>query len=204
MQSCSILGLIALILLAAGKAVAQDSARATRQRLSEPQVISGVPCDATPYAKIYPSGALESCPLVRDTTIGSHALPKGTWVHLTPEGRLKRVWLPGDWTLQNHRCRGAGNEQWSVLFHESGGLSLCYLADVEVIDGAPCQRGTFWGEVVRTVRKSAPLATTFYPDGSLESCQAATDVVLDGVAYKKGERIHRKNSAFNPGVEPRS
>ena len=189
----------ALVLFAlgvsAGKSIiAQDSTGLMRQRLSEAQVISGVPCDATPYAKIHPSGALESCPLARDTTIGSHALPKGTWVHLTPEGRLVRVWLPRDWTLQGEKCRGAGNEQWSVLFHESGGLALCYLADVEVIEGVPCQRGTFWGEVVRTIRKRAPLATTFYPDGSLESCQAANDFVLDGVAYRKGERFRRTNT----------
>ena len=194
----------ALVLIAAltgQSVVAQDSVRVVRQRLAQPQTIGGVSCDATRYARIYSSGVLESCPLAHDTTIGSHALPRGTWVHLTATGRLRSVWLPRDWALQGHTCRGTGNQGWSVLFHESGGLALCFLAAAEVIDGVPCQRGTFWLEVLRTLKQSAHLATKLNPDGSLESCQAAKDFVLDGVAYEKGQLVRRPDELHSPPSE---
>ena len=185
--------IIAMALSAVPQAIA-DSGETVRRRIDSVEMIGGVLCDRTRYAEVYRSGAVASCPLARDTTIGMHALPRGTWVQLAPDGRLTSVWLPRDWAVQGHTCRGTGNRGWSVTFHSSGGLAFCYLSDVEMIDGVPCQRGTFWMEMWRFARRSAPLGTSFHQDGSLQQCQAARDFLLVTKTYRKGEIVRPLNT----------
>jgi hypothetical protein len=181
--------MVAMALSPGPQVPATDTAQTTRRRLEAPEVIGGVSCDRTPYAHVYRSGAVASCPLAHDTTIGSHKFPRGTWVQLAPDGRLTSVWLPRDWSVQGHTCRGTGNRGWSVTFHPTGTLAFCYLAGVESIDGVPCQRGTFWMEIWRFARRTAPLGVSFHPDGSLAQCQAARDFSLAGISYRKGEIV---------------
>jgi hypothetical protein len=185
---------VALLVTSArqSEAGAQDTTHVVRRRIPAPEVIGGLTCDATPNAWYYESGRLQSCPLSQDTTIATHRFPRGTWVQLNPEGRLASVWLPRDWAVQGHTCRGTGNRGWSVTFHPNGALAFCYLGAVEEIDGVPCERGTFWGEMRRAISGGSQLGVRFRPDGSLESCQAARDFQIDGRAYKKGDRVSRE------------
>jgi hypothetical protein len=164
-----------------------DADLLTRRVLKAPEVISGVMCGETrgASAAFYPSGALESCPLARDTALGWHRLSAGTWIYLTEAGELRRAWLPRDTWLDGHVCRGTGYKGWSVEFHENGRLSVCFLARVEEIDGVPCEKGTFWKEL----RGSTMVRLS--DAGVLRQCKAARDFTLDGIRYRKGQRVRR-------------
>jgi hypothetical protein len=115
------------------------------------------------------------------TTLAGNRLPAKSWVQLTETGRLEGVWLPHDSYLGGHLCRGTGNRGWSVTFHPEGALRMCFLAQEEVIDGIPCQKGSFWNEA----RGGNKTGVRLRQDGRLERCQAARDFTRNGVAVKK-------------------
>jgi hypothetical protein len=158
------------------------------RKLTTPAVIADIPCAPTgrSYAQFYPSGQLASCPLAVPTVLAGHSLPAKTWVRLAEGGGLVSVWLPQDTYLGAHLCRGSGDRGWSVEFHPTGALRLCYLAHEEVIDGVPCQKGSFWNEL----RGGNETVVRFREDGRLERCQAAHDFTRNGVAVRKWAVVH--------------
>jgi hypothetical protein len=166
---------------------AQQQPALEHKKLASPAVIDGIPCAPTGswHAQFYPSGRLASCPLAVPTTLAGHRLPAKTWVQLTEAGRLEGVWLPQDSYLDAHLCRGSGNRGWSVTFHPTGALRLCFLAQEEVIDGIPCQKGSFWNEL----RGGNRTGVVLREDGRLKRCQAARDFTRNGVPVKKWEVV---------------
>jgi hypothetical protein len=175
---------VSLLLCAtANLLTAQQRPALVQRKLTSPVVIDDIHCAPTgwSHAQFYPSGRLASCPLAVPTTLAGHRLPAKTWVRLTEAGRLEEVWLPQDTYLGARLCRGTGDRGWSVTFHPTGALRLCYLAHEEVIEGIPCQKGSFWNEV----RGGNQTAVYLREDGRLERCQAARDFTRNGVAVKK-------------------
>jgi hypothetical protein len=162
---------------------AQQRPALEQRKLTVPVEIDGTACAPTgrSFAQFHPSGRLASCPLAAPTTVAGHRLPASTWVQLAEGGQLEGVWLPQDTHLGGHFCRGSGERGWSVTFHRTGALRLCYLAREEVIEGIPCQKGSFWNEL----RGGGRSAVHFREDGRLERCQAARAFERDGVAVKK-------------------
>lgn len=140
---------------------------ARRFRLNADSTIAGVRCGPTGRASVvlYADGALDECPLARDTTIHGLRLPRGTWIKLHPDRRLDGAWLPHDVTLQGVPCKGSGYKGWSVRFHESGALKLCYLAREATIDGVRCRRAGFVTEL------SGNTAVTLDRNGRLAGCR---------------------------------
>lgn len=176
---------IALGVIPSSGADAQGSV--ARRKLTAPTVLDGITCAPTgrAYASFHASGRLRECPLAADTVLFGQALPARTWVELTDDGRLRHAWLPRNASLSGHVCRGSGYREWSVLFHPSGALALCYLAREELIDGVPCQRGTFWIEL----RGRGKSEVRFRENGRLQSCQAARSFELNGRKVKKWEVV---------------
>jgi hypothetical protein len=162
-----------------------QSAPALRQvKLKEATVIEGIPCAATRRTVgIYQSGRLESCALDEPATVGRYALEPGTWVFLGPAGELRSVWLARDARIDGHLCRGTGYGGWSVTFHPSGALKLCYLAEPAVLLGVPCRKGTFWGEI------RGGTAVWFHENGGLASCSVSESLSLGDRTYRARERV---------------
>jgi len=177
---------IALLLFASATG-AQRPSDVGGRKLKVVTAVDGITCAPTgrAYAYFHPSGRLKECPLASDTVLFGQSLPQQTWVEFTVEGRPRHAWLPHDVTLSGHVCKGRGYKEWSVLFHPSGALSLCYLPNERVIDGVPCQRGTFWNEV----RGGGKSAVRFHENGRLQSCQAARSFELNGRQVKKWQLV---------------
>lgn len=173
------------ILVCSATADAQTGTAVSHRRLEQSITVSGVDCAATgkAHAGFFADGRLESCPIARDTTIGGHTLPTGTWIYLTQTGVLRRAWLRRDTLLQGHRCKGTGYKGWSVEFHPSARLSMCYLASEQLVDGVPCRAGSFWGEVTGGVK------TWFHENGKLRSCSLASAHTHTGARYEARTRI---------------
>lgn len=178
---------IALFLVAVSPAGAQRPSDLVRRKLSAVTVIDGIACGVTgrAYAYFHPSGRLAECPLATDTVLFGQTLPARTWVELTIDGRLRHAWLPHDVSLSGHQCLGRGYKEWSVLFHPSGALALCFLPQETVIEGVPCQRGTFWNEL----RGGGKSAARFHENGRLESCQAARSFELNGRHFRQWQVV---------------
>jgi hypothetical protein len=154
-------------------------------RLTHDTTVDGIRCGPSGRwrAGFFPSGRLESCALAEDYAVQRHALPARTWIHLRESGELASVWLPRDAMVQGHLCRGTGNRGWSVTFYPDGGLRTCYLAEEAVVQGVPCRKGSFWGEI------RGGVYIRFHRNGRLATCSAARSFVLHGTGYRHRERV---------------
>jgi hypothetical protein len=184
-----LLASVALTVAVAGGATqahAQEPLATVRVRLSADTLVDGIRCAHTgrAYAEFFvASGRLAECPLAHDDDVGGHSLPAGTWVILDAEGRLSRAWLSRDTRIGSMLCKGTGYKDWITEFHPDGALRMCFLAEPETIQGIPCRKGTFWGEVTGGV------GVYFHEDGRLRSCGLARSVTIEGVRYRRWERI---------------
>jgi hypothetical protein len=182
-------GMLGFVLCAAmtvhGETAAQQTAASTYLKLTSDTVVDGIRCGSTGRWKagFFASGRLESCPLAAESAVGGHTLPAQTWIHLTETGRLTSIWLPRNAAVQGYVCRGSGNRGWSVSFHPAGGLRTCYLAQEAVLDGVPCRKGSFWGEI------RGDVSITLHANGRLASCSAARTFTIDARSYRKRERV---------------
>ena len=155
---------------------------AVSERLDAPQDIQGVPC--TGYASFTPDGRLSGCILAREHSFGRVALPANTQVRRFHENLVpKDVHLGSDGVLDGHACLGRGPGEWMTGFHPDGRLAYCFLVADATIDGVPCRRGTFWGEVTGGV------IVSLHDNGRLAACRLAADVTIAGQRYTKGARI---------------
>jgi hypothetical protein len=170
-------------------AAAQQPTSVQALRLRAPTVLDGTRCARVGgfldgrRATLYANGRLESCAIAGEIDWFGHRLPAGTWIFQHPDGAPRHVYLSRDSSLQGHRCRGSGWGGWQTTFHANGALRTCWLAEREVVDGVPCQRATFRGEI------RGNTSTVLREDGSLRSCRAAADVTRAGRVFRKGERV---------------
>lgn len=187
-QALRVVAATILLLISADVGSAQQDS-IVRRKLDAPAVISGVSCDRTgrAFAEFFTTGALRSCPLLRDTTIQGHAFHAGSWITLDRRGALTRAWLSRDTRLSGHLCHGTGYKGFSVEFRPDGSLQLCYLARDTVIQGIPCIHGSFWTEI----RGGSRTGASFWPDGSLAACQLSSDATIGGVRYPRRTRVIR-------------
>ena len=157
----------------------------TKIQLRSVTVIDGVACAPTGRASAwtFPSGTLESCPLAHDTIVGGHHIDAGTWLYFNENRLLLGAWFEQDTRLAGHVCKGTGYKGWSVRFHPSGSLQSCFLAGEETIQGVPCRKGSFWGELTGGVQVS------FHDNGALESCSVARDSRIGTAVIHKRERV---------------
>lgn len=152
-----------------------------REPLREPRTIEGVPCER--FASYSVDGQLVSCVLSTGHTIGPVALPANTFIALRPDRSVADVHLGENMRYDGHTCRGSGPDDWMTGFYPDGRLRYCFLAADETIDGVPCRKGTFWGEI------SGGVMVQFHPDGKLKSCRLTADHTVAGTLVKKGQRI---------------
>ena len=64
-----------------------------------------------------------------------------------------------------------------------GAVATAWLARDEVIQGIPCARATFWGEL------TGGGGTRFDESGRLRRCRIARDVTIQGVPFEQGDQI---------------
>jgi len=156
--------------------------RATsRERLGAPREVDGVPCRG--YVEVDAAGRLRSAILDREHAFGPVVLPVNTQFSLRPDGTVKDVHLGSDATFDGHACLGRGPGEWMTGFHPNGRLAYCFLVADETIDGVPCRRGTFWGEL------SGGVGVTLHENGRLATCRLAADLTLSGSTFEDGTRI---------------
>lgn len=184
MKTSSIKATVLLLLSLPTPTGAQAGDSLRRVPLTAATNIDGVLCAAGKNTTIlYRSGRLESCPLANDADFYGHTLPAGSFVTLTEAGQPRHVWLSRDARIQGHLCKGTGRGGWSVALYPSGRLSLCFLALEETIDGVPCRKGSFWGEI------RGGVSVEFYESGKLRACGAARDFTLGNRTYRSRQRV---------------
>jgi hypothetical protein len=183
--TCAAAVILLTFLPAAAPAGAQDAKpKIVRSKLAEPAEIDGVPCAAGYVFREDGTGRLHQCRLDRDAVVRSADLKKGTTVAFNPDGTIRYVFLPGTTMVGEHSCRGQGHG-WMTQFHPNGDLKMCWLSHDELIQGVPCSRATFFGEVFG--RKYA--TTEFHDNGALASCVASAAADIGGRHYAAGDRV---------------
>lgn len=169
-----------------GKTTARhDERRAPAVRsesLKSPREIDGIPCAR--FARYASDGQVVNFVLAREHAFGRVMLPANTQVSLRRDRSVADVHLGKDATFDGHSCLGRGPTEWMTGFYPDGTLEYCFLSNDELIDGVPCRKGTFWGEITGGV------IVQFHPNGRLASCRLSAAHTLDGRTIAKGERIH--------------
>jgi len=154
----------------------------TVERLHTPRIVQGIPCKG--HARYDADGKLAGCVLSADHDFGHLVLPADTQIRrFHPDGSPKDVHLGRPSRYDGHLVRGEGPGDWMAGFTSEGRLAYGFLADRETIDGVPCERGTFWGEITGGV------IVKFHPNGKLLTCRLASGAEIDGRRYRKGDRI---------------
>jgi hypothetical protein len=170
------------VMASAGPPPASAEKPETVERLREPRVIQGVPCAG--YARFDADQRLTSCTLSEEHAFGSLVLPANTQIRrFHPDGSPKDVHLGREARFDGHLLRGEGPGGWMAGFTPEGRLEYGFLVERETIDGVPCERGTFWGEITGGV------IVRFHPDGRLKTCRLSADTLVGGRTCRKGERI---------------
>ncbi|MCU0621906.1 MAG: hypothetical protein MUC69_10435 [Gemmatimonadales bacterium] len=160
---------------------AEEKRASHREMLDSPREEQGVPCRG--YVELDAAGQLKSGILDREHAFGPVTLPVNTQFYLRPDGTVKDVHLGADATYDGHTCLGRGPGEWMTGFHPNGRLAYCFLVAGEAIDGVPCRRGSFWGEITGGV------IVSLHDNGRLAACRLAADVTRTGQMFKKGKRI---------------
>ena len=168
----------------AGSVSRQANRRLEECVLSAEATVSNLRLPPGTSILLLPSGRLRSATLGGAVTIAAGALPTGTVVFPTAEGRITSAFLAKDMEIQGHLCRGSA-DNWRTEFHPDGSLAGAWLGRDEVIQGIPCGRATFLGELTG----ARSMMTKFHPDGALQTCRIARDITVRGVAFKQGEHI---------------
>ena len=111
--------------------------------------------------------------------------PAGTGLHFSSAGKPEWCFLGKDWEINGHVFNGGGHD-WMTCFYPNGQLESGGLANIEVIDGVPCQAAAngFWG--LHHPR------TYFYENGRLKSAEVAITFRYRGQLIEKGKRIELK------------
>jgi hypothetical protein len=144
-------------------------------------LIQGVPCQG-PY-DVYNDGKLSHCLLASEFTLSGNLLPERTIVKFSPDGTLDMCFLQQDTLIQGHLCRGE-NDGFETCFYPNGKLKLAWLARDEEIQGVPCCKFTWLGDVL-----GGASGITFYPNGVLMHGKLSRATTIEGHQFKKGEHV---------------
>lgn len=149
-----------------------DNGTFYRGELVAPTSIEGFP--ASGWVLRRDDGTLDAFDLAAAHTVQGHALPAGTRVFVDREGRLAHAWLPRNWTVDGHECRGG--MKIDTAFHPDGSLRAFFPPRDVDIDGFTCEASVFH-------------PVYLHPDGHLEAARLAADVTIDGRPYAKGDDV---------------
>ena len=131
------------------------------EKLGETRVIQSVPCAG--YARFDAEGRLLSCILSEEHAFGRVVLPANTQIRrFHPDGSPKDVHLGRE--ASSRRPPSAARvpaDGWPGSRPRTPEYG--FLVERETIDGVPCERGTFWGEITGGV------IVRFHPDGRLKT-----------------------------------
>jgi hypothetical protein len=170
------------LLLALGLALQAGADAGSRDQVyKQATVVQGL--RVVGRAEFRPDGTLESATLAEAMTLGAARLPARSVVHLRPDGTPDWCFLPEDTVIEGHLCQGGGHE-WMTQFHPDGRLKSAGLARVELLQGVPCDRGSFWTEVLGGGGR-----TVFHPNGSLARARVARTVQLQGQTLRRGQHV---------------
>ena len=173
-----------------GKIEFHEGGRLKRATLSRDHEIAGNLLPAGTRVSFLEDGRLRECHLdAAGAVLSGRPLPKGTEVVFDGNGRMRNCLLPEDTLIEGHLCRGKGIH-WSTGFHPNGRLRVAWLARDEEIQGVPCLST---GGVLRAIGKALvgrnQGGVFFHENGHLSSALVARDCVVQGRAFKRGERI---------------
>jgi hypothetical protein len=145
----------------------------TRKFLHEPTVIQGYPC-AKGIAWFFADGHLQKCTVTRDIRFGEVAIPAGSWITLTEDGKPYFVQMPHNAPVLNLMCEGGGwlgtGEASTVSFFPNGKLKTCFLARDQLVQGVPCSHGGLFSAF-----SNRNYVVLFYESGKLRQCLLAAD-----------------------------
>ena len=154
---------------------------------------------------VHSDGRLENCLLARDAVVVGNRFPSGSWLFFDPPGVLRCVFLAHDYEVQGYVLRGKGHD-YQTCFHPNGRLSFGNLKEPTVIQGIPCEKGTFMTWLFK-----GKACVKFHDNGRLKGCLLSEDVNL----FKEGQWIDvgREGDVLNavfegdeapPGFRPES
>jgi hypothetical protein len=171
------------LLLAAGLAALAGGppAAKTVRQFARPAEVQGL--SVVGRAEFYPDGALESATLAREAVFGDTRLPTRSILHLTPKGEPDWCFLPADTRLQGHTWQGGGDD-WMTCFYPSGRVKSGGLAAEELIDGIPCDVGTFWTETFGGGGRTA-----LHENGRLAFARVAREISVQSRRLKRGQHV---------------
>jgi hypothetical protein len=162
---------------------AQGKPQSIRKTLPAPTAIQGIPC-AKGYAWFFPGGQLQKCTVARDIPFGEIAIPSGSWITLTEDGKPRLAQMSHDAPVLGLRCRGGSllgpSEGAVVALYPSGKLQQCYLAGDQTVQGVPCMSGGFFSD-------GRGGGVLFYESGKLQSCRLTRG--FNG--HRKGDRFRQ-------------
>lgn len=136
----------------------------------------------TNHIEFYPSGALESGKLAKETIIQNHTIPAYSTVVFNEDGTLKMVFLAHDASIQNITCNGGGHN-WMQTFHSNGNPEILWLTNDQTIQGIPCKHASFWTEFRAFIFRQPNNRVEFNKEGKLIRCKIAQNCTIQGKAY---------------------
>jgi hypothetical protein len=131
----------------------------------------------------FEGGALYTAFLAREDTLFGHVFPAGSRITLRPDSTLNWTFLAHDAPLEGILCRGHGHDYMNA-FHPSGRLRLAWLAGDQVVQGVPCMGASFWRDAF-----GGGVGVHFATNGRLIKAKLSEDVVIQGVAFDKGDHV---------------
>jgi hypothetical protein len=131
----------------------------------------------------YENGALYTAFVARQDTLFGHIFPAGSRITLRPDSTLKWTFLAHDAPLEGMLCRGGGHDYMNA-FHPNGRVQVAWLAGDQMVQGIPCMGASFWRDVF-----GRGVGVHFATNGRLIRAKLAEDIVIQGVAFEKGDHV---------------
>jgi hypothetical protein len=155
----------------------RPSTNITIAKLQKPLRIDGFSC-AAGWIHFSTEGRLKAFVLAETSEIQGNRIPKGSWIRLHPDQTLQFCSFPEETTIQGYVCDGGwgGSEGVSTSFYPSGKLASFYMPKNAVIQGIPCQAGSF-----------RPIF--LYENGNLKQCTLSQDADIGGRNVTAGQTV---------------
>lgn len=148
----------------------------------ETTLVQNVPCRGS--IETFANGKLKSCVLAKEDTLLGQLFPAGTVVNFTRDGVFDWCFLQQDQVIQGHLCRGEAHG-FMTCFHPNGRLKLAWLGRDEMIQGIPCSKFTWLGDVL-----GGASGVSFHPNGRLKHAKLYREAVVEGRPYQKGTHMY--------------
>lgn len=172
----------ALLLLAGSRSErVREYAQVRHGNASDQRVLQGLVC--TGSFETWPDGSLKSATLAIADTVSGRVLPAGSKVHFYRDGSFHFCFLPGEVEIDGHLCRGGGHDFMTHLYPD-GSPKIIWLARDEIIQGLPCARFEWFGDVF-----GGASDVVFYPNGTLKHAKLSRDATVQGQELRKGDHV---------------